>query len=119
MQRGMKILVMMLGLLVAPSLAAADDLAPPSQPQTQDARLVPVMQDGKFVGIKVYAIRQGGRFAAAAFQNGDTILTIDGEPVTTDAGKQALNDKVIRGTADATVVVKRRGNQVTLTSKRS
>jgi hypothetical protein len=85
----------------------------------KDARVVPLMKDGVFIGLKVYAIRPSGRFdqPSARFHNGDMIDTIDGEKVTSDAGARRLHDNVIEGKADAVVVV-RRGNQlVTLTSK--
>jgi len=85
----------------------------------KDARLVPVMRDGVFVGLKVYAIKAGGRFdqPTAKFLAGDTIEQIDGEPVTTDAGTRALHAKVIEGSADAQVTVRRRGELVTLHSR--
>jgi len=117
----MKTFALALAFLLLPALAAADD-APTErsgEQQTIDARLVPLVRDGVFVGLKVYAIKPGGRFdqPTARFRAGDTIEQIDGEAVTTDAGTRALHDKVVRGTADATVTVRRAGTLVTLYSK--
>jgi type II secretory pathway component PulC len=102
--------------IVAP--AYAEDAKPPATPiaPAKDARLVPVLKDGKFAGIKVYAIKPGGRFDQAKFQNGDTVEKIDGVPLADDGGR-ALHEKVIEGKADATVTVRRRGKAVELKSK--
>lgn len=104
--------------LLAPATAFADS-PPPASEAIKDGRLVPSMRDGKPQGLKLYAIRAGGRFdqATAKFQNGDTILSVDGLAVTEQGGGLALYDRVIGGKADATVVVLRAGSQVTLQSK--
>ncbi len=80
---------------------------------------MPLMRDGVFAGLKVYAIRRGGRFdqPEARFQAGDVIEQVDGLVVTSDAGTRALHDRVIAGRADATVIVRRAGAVVTLTSR--
>jgi hypothetical protein len=113
-----------LGLLLATPLPAlADDSpskpAPAEAAAVRDARLVPVLREGAFVGLKVYAIRPGGRFdqPQSPFHNGDTIEEIDHVPVTSDTGTTALHDKVIVGKADAVVTVRRAGKVVMLTSK--
>jgi len=115
------LLAMMFGLLLTtPALVRADDSSRPGEAAaSKDARLVPAMKDDVFVGFKVYAIRAGGRFdqPQARFLNGDTIESIDGAAVTTTAGSTALHDKVILGTADAVVTVRRNGQLVTLASK--
>jgi len=104
--------------LLAPTTVSADPSAPVSE-QAKDGRLVPSIRNGKPHGLKVYAIRAGGRFdqPTAKFQNGDTILSVDDQPVTEQAGAIALYDRVIAGKADATVVLLRKGEQVTLQSK--
>lgn len=108
-------------LVAAPAAAFADTAKQPvSGPQiTSEGRMVPVLKDGTFVGIKVYAIKAGGRFdqPTAKFLNGDTIEKIDGVDVTTDAGSYALRDKVILGTSDAKVTLRRQGQVVELLSK--
>ncbi len=112
---------LVIGLLViSPTLADADDTASPvASPNTKDARLVPLRKDGVVVGLKVYAIRAGGRFDQPSdkFNAGDTIVSVDGVPVTTDAGTTALYRKVIGGAADAAVIVIRNDRRITLTSK--
>jgi hypothetical protein len=77
------------------------------------------MKEGVFIGLRVYAIRPGGRFAQpqAPFENGDVIEAVDGVAVITEAGARALHDHVIRGDADARVTVRRRGGVVELASK--
>lgn len=102
--------------LLAPTAALADSPPAASEP-AKDGRLVPAIRNGKPEGLKVYAIRAGGRFDQAKFENGDTILTVDDQPVTEQAGALALYDRVIGGKADATVVVTRKGEKVTLQSK--
>ncbi|MBA3394977.1 MAG: hypothetical protein H0T89_20190 [Deltaproteobacteria bacterium] len=106
-------------LVAFPGPAFADTPPSTTAPTTSDARLVPVIRDGVFVGLKVYAIRAGGRFdqPTAKFHAGDTIEQIDGVAVTTDAGTRALHDKVVEGRGDATITIKRAGKPVTLHSK--
>lgn len=112
-------LALALQLAASPSPAFGEPPPSTTAPTTSDGRLVPVLRDGVFVGLKVYAIRAGGRFdqPTAKFQAGDTIEQIDGVAVTTDAGTRALHDKVIEGRGDATVSLKRAGKPVTLHSK--
>jgi hypothetical protein len=116
----MKKLLVAACLFVAPAVAMAEDNSPPSSTAIKDARLVPAMKDGALVGLKIYAIRPGGRFdqPQAPFLNGDTIQSVDGVFVMLEAGAKALHDNVIEGKADAEVVVLRKGATVTLASKR-
>jgi S1-C subfamily serine protease len=107
----MKMLLLAFGLSGGPTLAATP------QPEQADARLVPTIENGGYTGLKVCAIQPGGRFQSAHFQNGDIIEQVDGQPITTDAGSRALYDRVIEGSADATVVVRRKGARITLTSR--
>jgi type II secretory pathway component PulC len=110
---------LMLTLLTGPAIAHADDVRPARSVDIREARLVPVTKDGTFIGLRVYSVRAGGRFdqPQARFQNGDLIETIDGVAVTTGDGTIALHDKVILGTADASITVRRKGQLVTLASK--
>src|SRR5688572_27367902 len=110
---GMRFLII-LALLFAPSLAAADD---PKLPEVH-ARLVPAMQNGTMIGLKVYAIKDESRLRPAGVENGDTLLEVDGLGVLTVDGARAFYDRVIRGDADATIKVLRRGKPVALTSRR-
>jgi S1-C subfamily serine protease len=76
------------------------------------------MQNGTLIGLKVYAIRKGSRLDQNGIMNGDTLLAIDGEPVPTEAGTRAAYDKVVRGDADASVKLRRRGQDITVETKR-
>jgi type II secretory pathway component PulC len=113
----MKTFVILAALLTTPVVAFAEDANPPATQPAQEARLVPAMRDGKLVGLKIYAIRPGGRCDAAKLQNGDTILAVDDVSVATDTGSVTFHDRVIDGGADATITVLRRGATVKLTSK--
>lgn len=106
-------------LLAAPAVQAEPPAPPPAEREVRDARLVPTLKDGVLVGLKVFAIKPGGRFdqPQARFANGDLIVAIDDAPASTDAGQRALVDKVIDGKADAVVTVERRGARLTLHSK--
>lgn len=46
------------------------------------ARLVPAVKDGKTIGFRVYAIRPGSIFARLNLVNGDTVLRVNGYPLT-------------------------------------
>lgn len=114
----MKTLLALTLALSVPAIATA--APPPSKTESaRDARFVPVMRDGKPIGIKVYAIRAGGRFdqPTAKFQNGDTVETVDGLAVVEEGGSLAFYERVVFGKADATVVVLRKGERITLASK--
>lgn len=100
--------------LAAPQRSFADDKA--ATPDDGGARLVPLMRDGKPAGYKVYAIAPGGRFATQHFENGDTILKVDGEPVTTDKGSALLHGSVVEGKADARVDIVRKGQPMVITT---
>jgi hypothetical protein len=82
---------------------------------SKEAKLIPTMRDDVFVGYKVYAIKPGGRFDAAAFTAGDLIEQVDGTDVTVKAGNLLLREHVVNGTTDATVTVRRQGSLVNLT----
>jgi general secretion pathway protein C len=53
------------------ALADTSDLA-------SSARIVPSLHDGRPNGFKLYAIRPGSLYARFGFQNGDTLLRING-----------------------------------------
>ncbi len=75
-----------------------------------EVRFVPLVRDGRLVGLKVFAIRDGSRYERAALRNGDTIEAIDGAWVLhhTDAAK--LTD----ARRDVSVRVRRPGTPETL-----
>ena len=41
------------------------------------------MRDGQAVGMKLFGIRAKSPFAVLGFKNGDTVMAIDGQPITT------------------------------------
>jgi S1-C subfamily serine protease len=47
------------------------------------ARFVPSIREGRPNGFKLYAIRPAEAIGALGFQNGDTLLAVNGKPVTT------------------------------------
>lgn len=49
---------------------------------TKEARVVPVREDRKQVGFKLFAIRAGSLFESIGLQNGDTITELAGFPLT-------------------------------------
>lgn len=116
---GMKTFIIGVALALHVPATASADSRPATSESRQEGRLVPVSRDGTPIGLKVYAIRPGGRFdqPTARFQNGDTIESVDGVSVLEEAGVAALYGNVIGGKADATVVVLRHGERITLASK--
>jgi type II secretory pathway component PulC len=107
---------LVIAIICALDVAAAAEPDPPTPTETHDARLIPTYDaDAQvFVGFKVYAIRARGRFDAMKFANGDLLERVNGFALTTVEGAKALDDDVIAGHADATVVVERKGALVTL-----
>ena len=111
-------LLLALALAAAPTTIAFADAPPKTTPAPDiGARLVPTMRDGKPEGLKVYAIKAGSRFAEAKFENGDTILKVNGEAVIETKGGLLLADDVIEGKADATVELVRKGSPMKLEVK--
>lgn len=117
----MKAFACALALLVATPLVAAAEAPTLTTEQiiAAHARLVPTFREKVMVGLKVFAIKTSGRFnqPQAPFKAGDVIESVDGTPVTSDAGQRLINERVILGRADASVVVQREGKQLTLLSK--
>ena len=105
-------------LAIAPARAHADDKAPTTTASVRDARLVSFKSGGKFAGWKVYVVRAGGRFdqPSAKFINGDVIEEVDGVAVV-EAETNAVYDKIVVGTADTVITVRRQGKPLKLTSK--
>jgi hypothetical protein len=54
------------------------------------ARIVPLVQNGQVVGMKVFGIRAGSVQAALGLQNGDAITEVAGVPFTVDRVEEAL-----------------------------
>ncbi len=62
--------------------AVVDDLLANPARLAAAARIVPAIQDGKPAGFKMYAIRPTSFFARIGFQNGDTLVSINGMALT-------------------------------------
>src|SRR5690349_17701070 len=108
----MKMLLLAFGLSASPTLGFASS-GSSIEAMDQDARLVPVVRDDVFVGLKVLAIKPQGQFARAGFQNGDVIERVDNHPITSEMGARRL-DTFIAGTATTKIDVRRRNTLVTL-----
>jgi hypothetical protein len=78
------------------------------------ARVVPAVKDGKAVGFKLYAIRSSSVFAALGLENGDTLLSVNGNSLTT-ADKALEVYTKIRDAKKLTVNIERQGATLTLT----
>jgi|GEM_PF-1894427 len=78
------------------------------------ARVVPSMKDGHPHGFKLYAIRPTSMYAALHFQNGDTILTVNGEDIG-DASSAMDAYTKLRSAKRLVIGMERRGQPITLT----
>lgn len=58
------------------------------------ARIVPAIKDGKPLGFKLYAIRPGSPYALLGLANGDTITSVNGQPITTSDEARAAYQKL-------------------------
>ncbi|HUH01520.1 MAG TPA: PDZ domain-containing protein [Kofleriaceae bacterium] len=78
------------------------------------ARVVPAMENGRPVGIKVYAMRPNSPLAKAGIRNGDTIHAVGGTPLESFDDLGAVLAAAAR-TSTVTVEITRRGKPVILT----
>lgn len=88
--------------------ASFDMLLEDSTGLARAARVIPQNRDGKTVGLKLFGIRSKSPFATLGFKNGDTVMAIDGQPMTNP--DEAL--KVYAGLKNAKkveVTIERRG----------
>ena len=77
------------------------------------ARIVPNFRDGKAVGFRLFGVRPGSYFARLGFENGDTVLTLNGLDI--GSPEKALDAYAkIRSAAAVTVEIERRGKPLTL-----
>jgi S1-C subfamily serine protease len=44
-------------------------------------RFIPVMRDGGAAGVRMFALRKDGVLAALGLKNGDTLLSVNGQPI--------------------------------------
>lgn len=75
-------------------------------------RPVPAIRSGLVEGVKLYSIRPGSVWAALGFKNGDTLVSVNGRPIS----MTNLQNEFERGKGESTLEanVLRRGNSVVL-----
>ena len=80
----------------------------------QSARLVPVMKDGKPIGLKIFAIRPGTFFSYLLLRNGDLVQKVSGHEIS--APEKALEAySALRGAKTVELELERAGKPLTLT----
>jgi hypothetical protein len=79
------------------------------------ARVVPsrAPRDGRPNGLKLYAVRPDGLYAAVGLQNGDTLAAVNGQPLDDPAQAAALGTR-LRSVTSLQLSVIRRGQQLTI-----
>lgn len=93
--------------------ALVERLAAAPSALTRSARIMPTTRHGEPDGLKLYAIRRSSVLAAAGFENGDTVLAINGHPLADPQGTvDAFRDLASRPTI--VVELRRRGEPMTL-----
>ena len=96
-----------------PSTTVDQVLANPMA-MARGARIVPSVKNGHPHGFKLYAIRPSSVCAALHFQNGDTILTLNGEDIG-DASRAMDAYTKLRSAKRLVIGIERRGQPATLT----
>lgn len=77
------------------------------------ARIVPAVADGRPVGFKLYAIKDGSVYQRLGFENGDTLLSINGFDLTS-ADKALETYTKLREASTFVIDVKRHGELLQL-----
>jgi len=78
------------------------------------ARIIPDIQDGRAVGLKLYGIRRESLFERLGIQNGDSIRSVNGQPIgSVDSAMAAYGGA--QAADQLVVVVDRRGETITRT----
>jgi general secretion pathway protein C len=98
----------------APNRPKAEPLAPsPALPPRSRLRVVPEVEGGKVVGVRLLGISKGGLLGSLGFENGDSIRTVNGFDVTTP--EKALQAYArLRTASRVKVELVRRGRPVTI-----
>jgi general secretion pathway protein C len=77
------------------------------------ARVTPHYTEGVTDGLRLYAVRPGSLHAALGLRNGDTVLALDGRPLT--APRQALEAySILRHQHRVELAVRRRNVDLTI-----
>ena len=87
-------------------------LANPSELMRQ-VRVVPMVRDGKTVGVKLFGIRGKSMVSALGIQNGDLLLSIDGVS-TTDPDGMLERYATLRAAQSLTLELERSGQRIKL-----
>jgi S1-C subfamily serine protease len=96
--------------------AAFDKLLAEPAPVVTTVRVVPAVKDGKTIGFKLFALRVGSPLASLGFQNGDTVLSINGISIgTPDQALEAYTK--LKAANHFTVQIQRRAEEITLDIK--
>ncbi|HEY4221087.1 MAG TPA: hypothetical protein VGO62_07085, partial [Myxococcota bacterium] len=74
---------------------------------TQQARIVPALQNDRAVGLKLFAIRPDSIFAQLGFHDGDTVTSINGFALTAEKALEAYAR--VRDANDVDVALVRNG----------
>ncbi|MEM7412108.1 MAG: hypothetical protein AAF430_17910 [Myxococcota bacterium] len=78
------------------------------------AKLIPVFADGQIYGQQLVRLEPGSHFANLGFQSGDTIVSVNGDPVKSTEGSTYLLC-VLGGATAAQLGVERGGAPLELT----
>jgi S1-C subfamily serine protease len=91
--------------------ATIDSLLADPMKASRSARVVPAIKNGKPVGFKLYAIRPSSIIGKLGFQNGDTILAINGYELTSPDKALEIYTK-LKSVDSLTFDIERRGSPV-------
>lgn len=78
------------------------------------ARIVPMLKDGKAIGLKLFAIRPASLFARLLFRNGDLVRSVGGYDISSPEKALEAYSK-LRTMTKITVEIERTGQPLTLT----
>ena len=94
--------------------ATVDKIIQDPMTVARGARVVPSFQNGVAMGFKLYAIRPSSVFARLGFENGDTLMAVNGM-VLTSADKALEAYTKLRSADHFEIELQRRGRPITLT----
>lgn len=77
------------------------------------ARIVPAFKGGRAEGFKLYAIRPDGVLGQMGLKNGDTVLQVNGKPITTPSEALRVYTR-LRHAQKLELTIRRRGRPMTL-----
>jgi S1-C subfamily serine protease len=95
---------------------SVDQLISDPSKLVRGARMVPSMRNGKFNGIRLYAIRPSSPYGKLGFANGDTVRSINGFEIDSVARAAELWDQ-LKDAKELRFELERRGKPVELTIK--